>query len=289
MEEEKLLKRMSRLISDDNRAAMMESLWRTRTSFLSQLSPKMLLAEETLLQAKKEAEEDKIATAVRLVSEGIAVDRFVQLLLRFADEITNAVTREQNLLTLAEEVSRDSEVAREFTHSIIENRHESVRALAERLELDEELLRFVAETPLAPLFREIASVYVVKEMNLKACPVCARKFSVGFYSVRPPSGWDRFSGMRRRYMICLLCGTSVPTSEIWCPRCGPSETEKVAFIQLQDEPHLGIDYCPKCKTYVKTVDTDVVGKPSDPLLLDYATFDLDGIAKQQGLRSALTD
>lgn len=289
MSEEKLLERMSRLTLHDNRVAVMEQLLRKRLSFLSESSPEMLLSEEILLAAKQKAKEDDVEKAIRLLSNGIAVERYVQLFVRFVEDVRNIVARDQSLLALAGKLSEDSELATELTRSMIENSEKPIAIVAERFGFEEEFLRFVAETPFVPLFREVASVYVVREMNLKACPVCRRRFSLGYYSVRPPLGWERFSGIRRRYMLCLLCGTSVPASEIWCPRCWPSDTEKIGFIQLENEPHFAIDYCSKCKTYIKAIDIDIVGKPVDPLVLDYSTFDLDGIAKQQGLRSALTD
>jgi len=67
--------------------------------------------------------------------------------------------------------------------------------------------------------------------------------------------------------------------------CGNLDPKTLAFLQIETKPWLRIDYCEKCKHYLKVIDDDKMKTPFPNGLEDVLTISLDRVAKEAGLLS----
>jgi FdhE protein len=84
---------------------------------------------------------------------------------------------------------------------------------------------------------------------------------------------------RRRMLVCGQCRTHWKHRRIVCPHCANEDANRLAVLEVQDEPGLRLDVCEACKSYVKTYDG--VGREA-LLLADWPTLHLDVIAQDRG-------
>jgi len=78
------------------------------------------------------------------------------------------------------------------------------------------------------------------------CPFCASK---------PVAGVLRGEGEgAKRHLLCSLCSTEWEYRRVICPNCGEEDQEKLPIYQTPEIPHVRIDACDTCHTYIKSVD-----------------------------------
>lgn len=88
---------------------------------------------------------------------------------------------------------------------------------------------------------------------------------------------------RRRFLCCGCCDTRWQCLRTGCPFCENADDHRLAFLAVEGEGGLRIDYCKSCEGYLKTYD----GKGSEKVLLAYWTsIHLDVVACGRGLKSA---
>jgi FdhE protein len=78
------------------------------------------------------------------------------------------------------------------------------------------------------------------------CPACGR----------PPQAAvlrTEFDGLRRR-LVCSLCHWEWDFRRILCPSCGETGFESLPAFRAEEYPHLRVDACETCKTYLLTID-----------------------------------
>jgi FdhE protein len=93
---------------------------------------------------------------------------------------------------------------------------------------------------------------------------------------------DEMDTRGRRRLICGICaGRWIYTRSV-CPACG--ETGGAALSQHEGEtwPHVRVDACATCRTYLKTCDLRAAGR-AVPLVDEIASVELDLWAGEQGL------
>ena len=85
---------------------------------------------------------------------------------------------------------------------------------------------------------------------------------------------------RLRFLSCGGCETRWKYRRTGCPFCKIEDDHRLMSVTLEGEEGLRIDYCPSCKSYLKTYE----GTENESLLLaDWTSLHLDVIARDRGL------
>jgi FdhE protein len=104
-----------------------------------------------------------------------------------------------------------------------------------------------------------------------SCPVCGRLPVVA--RLRD----------RKRYLVCTFCSTEYLSDRFLCVHCSNKDPYTLSFLIDQTQPVLQIDFCTKCKHYLKVIDEAKLKEPIPKGLEDILTLDLDVLAKNKEL------
>ena len=107
----------------------------------------------------------------------------------------------------------------------------------------------------------------------QACPLCSSKPIVGVLRPEGDGG--------RRSLICALCANEWIFRRIVCPACGEEDVHKLAVYTAQEFPHVRVEACDTCRTYIKTVDLTKDGH-AVPVVDELATIPLNLWASDHG-------
>ena len=107
------------------------------------------------------------------------------------------------------------------------------------------------------------------------CPLCGAKPIVG---VLRPEGEGA-----KKSLICMLCAHEWPFRRIYCPSCGEERDAHMGFYSAPEIPHVRIDVCETCQTYLKSVDLTKTGL-AIPIVDELAALPLDLWAREKGYR-----
>lgn len=136
----------------------------------------------------------------------------------------------------------------------------------------EELLAWIFLQPYAELLAN-SDRPRVSDGSPFTCPFCRSKPIVG---VLRPEG----DGAKKS-LICMLCAREWSFRRVYCPSCGEEREPQMAFYSTPDIPHVRVDVCDTCHTYLKTVDLTKTGL-AVPIVDELATIPLDLWARQSG-------
>jgi len=159
----------------------------------------------------------------------------------------------------------------------------SVTAAASDLEPPSEPAAFVAEAVLQPLAEAVARAHEPPAgahegdfaRRAARCPACGG---------RPLVGLLREEGQgAKRGLVCGLCLIDWDYLRVVCPACGEQRFDALPIYIAEQLPHVRVDACDSCRTYLKTIDLTKDGH-AVPLVDDLATIALDLWARQQGYR-----
>ncbi len=108
------------------------------------------------------------------------------------------------------------------------------------------------------------------------CPVCGSP---------PAIAW--LEGEGQRYLFCSFCWHQWPVNRAQCPFCGSREQQGLLYLYSEEEKEYRVDACESCRTYIKTVDTRVLGRPAYPPLEQVASLHLDLKAVEAGYQAGV--
>jgi Protein involved in formate dehydrogenase formation len=110
------------------------------------------------------------------------------------------------------------------------------------------------------------------------CPSCGGLPQLSYFAV---SGEDLVSGPR--YLVCSRCATNWVFSRMICAGCGESTGTKLPIFQEHERlPHVRVDGCQTCRTYLLTFDLRRDTR-AVPVVDEIAALPLDLFARDQGL------
>ncbi|MCW4021500.1 MAG: formate dehydrogenase accessory protein FdhE [Candidatus Bathyarchaeota archaeon] len=151
----------------------------------------------------------------------------------------------------------------------------SIRKAAERLDVDPPLLLFVLSTLIQPSLEEIArktDSSLLDKWWQTSCPVCGRVPAVA--RIRH----------RKRYLQCTFCGTEYLSDRFLCAHCGNKDPYTLKYLTPEAQSALQIDYCEKCRHYIKVIYEARLRESVPKGLEDILTLNLDFAAKKAGLK-----
>jgi formate dehydrogenase accessory protein FdhE len=105
------------------------------------------------------------------------------------------------------------------------------------------------------------------------CPLCGGRPIVG---VLRPEG----DGAKKS-LVCMLCAHEWAFRRIYCPACGEEREPQMAFYSAPEIPHVRVDVCDTCHTYLKSIDLTKMGL-AIPVVDELATIPLDLWAREHG-------
>jgi FdhE protein len=104
------------------------------------------------------------------------------------------------------------------------------------------------------------------------CPFCNRKPAFGVLRQQGDGA--------RRNLLCGFCLCEWEFRRIVCPACGEEDQAKLPVYTADQFPHMRVECCDTCHTYLKTTDLTKNGL-ADPLVDELASVPLDLWAQER--------
>ncbi len=158
--------------------------------------------------------------------------------------------------------------------AVLTDDDEAIFRWAETYELAPSLFHVLITAPLQPFMEELArrvsSSFYDKWWQAR-CPICGQMPRVA--RLRD----------RRRFLTCNYCGAEYRSDHFLCVNCNNKDPYTLQFMQLENAPAFQIDFCTRCKNYLKVIIDQALPHPIPGFLTDLMTLDLDVHAKHVGL------
>ena len=156
----------------------------------------------------------------------------------------------------------------------------AVDRLAERIGVPTQVLHFVGVFFARPFLSSAARGFDPRFVEIEAtrgdCPVCGAEPALAL--LMPDDG--------QRRLWCRLCATQWPVRRLRCLSCGNADSGTLGYFYMGEEAGRRIDYCEKCRRYIRTIDLRTLGCDQVEVLADregLSYFDLDAAAAREGL------
>ena len=167
----------------------------------------------------------------------------------------------------------------ELFEKVVAEDEEYLNATAEKLELNQDLLLFLAKNSINPLLEAYADQlkgYIdQKKWWKRYCPICGSKPVMSAFRKKEAE----------RFLLCSSCGFEWRFSRMKCPFCGRQERGKHRYFYIEKETRgYRVDVCEKCKRYIKTIDTTEIFEDVVLFVEDIGTLHLDIIAQKEGYK-----
>ena len=114
-----------------------------------------------------------------------------------------------------------------------------------------------------------------------ACPYCGASPLAAVLRDEP-------AAKGRRTLLCSLCLSEWTFPRTRCPACGEERAEKRPHHVSESWPHVRVEECGSCRTYVKAIDLREAGL-AVPVVDELASVELDLWAGEQGLSKLQTN
>ena len=106
---------------------------------------------------------------------------------------------------------------------------------------------FFARALLQPYFEYQANRSGVATNSVQPdCPFCGERPQVAVLRGEGDGG--------KRSLVCSLCATEWDFRRLLCPNCGEETERNLPVYVAQEFPHVRIEACDTCHTYIKSVD-----------------------------------
>jgi FdhE protein len=105
------------------------------------------------------------------------------------------------------------------------------------------------------------------------CPFCNRKPALGVLRQQGDGG--------RRSLLCGFCLTEWEFRRVICPGCGQEDHAKLPVYSAAELPHIRVECCDACQTYIKSIDLTKNGL-ADPMVDELASVPLNLWAQEHG-------
>ena len=153
----------------------------------------------------------------------------------------------------------------------------SIRKDAEQWSVKPSLLLYIISVLIQPCLEEIARKIdssLLDKWWQASCPVCGRIPVVARLR------------HRKRYLVCTFCGIEYLSDRFLCVHCGNKDPYTLKYLNIEAQPAFQIDFCAKCRHYVKVIDEAKLKESLPKGLEDILTLNLDLLAKNTDLARA---
>lgn len=197
---------------------------------------------------------------------------FLEILKRFTNN------DEMHYDILEEAVSEGDLDIRKFIESLLEMDTEALTSRAFEYKIDTDEFIFILVNWFKPLFvamsEKLADKIDQNQWHNSSCPVC------GYL---PDMAKIDQSQEGKRYLHCALCENTWTYKRISCTVCGNEDMSTLGYYAEDNSPYR-IDYCDKCKNYIKSVGIPKFTESDsyDLTVENIITANLDAWAIQKG-------
>jgi len=149
-----------------------------------------------------------------------------------------------------------------------------IRKVAKKLAVQPALLLYVVSVLIQPCLEEIARKIdssLLDKWWQASCPVCGRIPIIARLR------------HRKRYLVCTFCGAEYLSNRFLCVHCGNKDPYTLKYLSVDAQPAFQIDFCTKCKHYIKVIDEAKLEEAIPRGLEDILTLNLDFAAKNADL------
>jgi FdhE protein len=106
---------------------------------------------------------------------------------------------------------------------------------------------FITRVLVQPYAEHMARGAVVEQAAATAtCPFCGE---LPIAAVLRPEGEGG-----KRSLVCSLCATEWNFRRLLCPKCGEEDQHQLPVYTAEPFPHVRIEACDTCRTYLKSID-----------------------------------
>jgi len=150
----------------------------------------------------------------------------------------------------------------------------SIRKASEKLDIQPALLLYIISVLIQPCLEEVARKIdsaLLDQWWQTSCPVCGRIPLIARLK------------QRKRYLVCTFCGTEYLSDRFLCVHCGNKDPYTLKHLIIKSQPAFQIDFCAKCRHYIKVIDESKLKETIPKRLEDILTLNIDFIAKNADL------
>lgn len=186
----------------------------------------------------------------------------------------SAYPERKGLRKLLEQLELGTVDYKNWIKAVLTEDGERIIRWAEKYEVESSLLFFLINTSLQPFVEELTrrtSPSFYDRWWLAPCPICGKIPRVARIHDR------------RRYLTCSYCGAEYRSDHFLCVNCENKDPYTLKYMRMEGKPEFQIDFCTKCKNYLKVIVERALREPIPRFLADILTLDLDAQAKHAGL------
>lgn len=183
----------------------------------------------------------------------------------------------EGLKTAFEKSETEPQWCERLFRAILGQDENALSLLGKDVGLDPKALFFLGQTALRPSFetlREALSHKIEAEKwDNGYCPVCGSEPDISY-----------FAKTGKRYLHCELCGQEWPYPRVKCVFCQNEDQSTLGYFLAEGEEGFRVDFCRKCKRYIKTLDKRALEQVAPMEIENLATLYLDMAAVEQGFK-----
>ena len=172
------------------------------------------------------------------------------MLLKSLGEVAGVIEKYNSglsFVSMLERASKEPLYPERIAMSILSRDADALAGISEECRVTAEEIVFLAVNWLKPYFILIGEANRDKidfnEWLHSRCPVC------GYL---PDMSLLRDSLEGKRFLHCALCETEWVFKRVTCASCGNEEASTLGYFTPEDAQNYRVDYCDKCRNYIKT-------------------------------------
>jgi len=201
-------------------------------------------------------------------------DVLLPLSKKIAKVFVEKKTDRQGFENFIEHIEKGQANLPELVEAILRGDEDLLKKRAEELDIQPIHFLYALGSLVQPCFEEITSKVAASFLDAwwqTSCPVCGRNPVVAKFR------------NRKRYLTCTFCGAEYLSDQFVCVHCGNKDPYTLKYMVTQKQPAFEINFCKKCKHYIKVIHEARLKEPIPKGLEDVVTLDLDLAAKKAGL------
>jgi FdhE protein len=271
---EKLLEQIDRLIQRKPMYKEALSIYRELLGLLNEIEP-----EVTYTPSDTSVDELKAREGFPLFSRGnLPIDHEGAALLfrRLLEHLTHTKRKDrEELEKISKMVQGNLDWVKEVITAFLSGDEARISTMAREVTLSPMVVKFLAYMAIQPSMRYLreSAAQGIRDYtwNYGYCPLCGA-----------PPDMAYFSDEGKRFLHCELCGYEWHYPRLKCPFCENKNAKDLGYFTGEEEEGYRVDFCRKCKRYIKTLDMRLIGSPAPLEVENLITLHLDMLAHKQG-------
>jgi len=275
---EKLLEQIDRLTQKRPMYKEALSMYRELLGFLDEIEPEVAYkGNDASVRALKAREGFPLFSREDLPidHEGAAV-----LFQRLLQHLSSTERKDNEALKMTlQAVEGNPTWVKDVIGAFLSGDEEKLTAMAQEVTLLPMIAKFLAHMAVWPsmkcLRKSAAQGIQGYTWNYGYCPLCGSSPDMAY-----------FNEEGKRFLHCELCGHEWHYQRLKCPFCENERAKDLGYFTSEEEDGYRVDFCRKCKHYIKTLDRRLVGSPGPLELENLTTLHLDMLAHKQGFKAS---